>query len=65
MLVKMEFPYLILEMQTMNLNKEKVFYAYKIVDGLPKHVEKEVMKLIKDGWQPFGEMKTIKSNDGV
>jgi len=45
--------------------KEKVFYAYKIVDGLPKHVEKEVMKLIKDGWQPFGEMKTIKSNDGV
>ena len=23
------------------------------------------MDLIKDGWQPFGEMKTIKSNDGV
>lgn len=45
--------------------KEKVFYGYKIVHGLPKYVEKVVMDLIKDGWQPFGEMKTIKSNDGV
>jgi len=34
---------------------------YKILQGLPSTVEKEVKELLAAGWQPYSEMYKIKA----